>query len=89
VFPSGPPFGEVRVDPRDGMVVHFAPPPEPQTPAAPGRTNPPGEEPRAVSGEATRTDWHTTAHEEGDDPTPDASSSPDALREPGPEPPAG
>lgn len=53
---GGRPFDEVRVDPRDGMVVHFAPPPDPHTtaPAVPGPDAP---EHNAVSGEG-EPDWH-------------------------------
>ena len=67
--PGLPPFEEVRVDPRDGMVVHFAPPPEPNPHDAPARPGAPLEGPPAVSGEATTTDWHATGHE-------DAAASP-------------
>jgi hypothetical protein len=79
--PGAPPFEEVRVDPRDGMVVHFAPPPEPHPHEGPGRAGAPEQGPPVVSGEATTTDWHATGHDDAG-----AASGNEGAREP--EPPA-
>jgi hypothetical protein len=64
VFPGGRPFDEVRVDPRDGMVVHFAPPPEPRAEGTGWpQASDDGPAPEAVSGEASGTEWHPHGHE--------------------------
>jgi hypothetical protein len=66
------------VDPRDGLVVHFAPPPDPPSPVWPAAVGTADAGPHMVSGEAAE-EWHLPSHGDA------AASSPhDGSREPDP-----